>query len=71
LNYLFWASVLGREDLVKPLLDKQFSPFTCSYKGRNAVHAAAYNGHMNLIKIFFADKQNIKKLVNIMTIERP
>ncbi|CAD8137640.1 unnamed protein product [Paramecium pentaurelia] len=76
LNYLFWASVLGDLELVKPLLKQQFSPFAPSYKGRNAVHAAAYHGHDKLIELFFESenqnkKFNVKKFVNIMTIEKP
>lgn len=45
LRYLFWASVLGNKDLVGSLLQFNFSPFEESYKGRNAIHAAAYHGH--------------------------
>ncbi|CAD8136075.1 unnamed protein product [Paramecium octaurelia] len=77
LNYLFWASVLGDEDLVIPFLKQQFSAFAPSYKGRNAVHAATYQGHEKLVHLFFEQsysenkKIQSKKLVNLMTIEKP
>lgn len=54
----------------------KFSPFKASYRGRNAVHAASYHGHLHLLKLFFeaeylADKKSIKKTVNLMTLEKP
>lgn len=70
LRYLFWASILGREDLATALLKFSFSPFLPSYRGRNAVHAAAYHGHLHLLKLYlegdFVDKKvSTKKLVNL------
>jgi ankyrin repeat protein len=53
LRYLYWASILGREDLVSSLIQLNFSPFRASYKGRTAVHAASYKGHLHLLKLFF------------------
>lgn len=52
-RYLYWAAIMGREDLVCSLINFNLSPFTRSYKGRNAVHAATFHGHLNLLKLFF------------------
>lgn len=49
-----------------------------SYKGRNSVHAAAYHGHLHLLKLFFESEitktllkhvGGIKKAVNLMTVQ--
>jgi anoctamin-10 len=80
LRYLYWASILGREDLVFSLIQFNFSPFLVSYKGRNAVHAAAFHAHLHLLKLFFESDLSkrflnrfgsIEKVVNLMTEQRP
>lgn len=52
-RYLYWASIIGRQDLVSSLISFNLSPFIRSYKGRNAVHAATFHGHLHLLKLFF------------------
>jgi ankyrin repeat protein len=69
-RYLYWAAVIGREDLVCSLMSFNLSPFTRSYKGRNAVHAATYQGNLNLLKIFFDNdisKRHVFQLGGITT----
>lgn len=76
-RYLFWASILGNVDLVESLLQFNFSPFEVSYKGRSAVHAATYNGHLPLLRLFFESDMTINKrtsldkAINMMTSEDP
>jgi ankyrin repeat protein len=52
-RYLYWASVMGREDIAISLIHYQYSPFVMSYKGRNSVHAAAFHNHLHLLRLFF------------------
>lgn len=79
-RYLYWASILGRQDLVLSLIQFNYSPFQLSYKGRNSVHAAAFHGHLHLLQLYFeADitKRQLNQIggmqraVNLMTEERP
>ena len=73
---IFINIITGDEDIVTILIEYGYSPFLSSFKGRNAVHAAAYHGHINLLKLFFEgevtkkminNSGGVKKCVNIMT----
>ncbi|CAD8086171.1 unnamed protein product [Paramecium sonneborni] len=75
LRYLFWASTLGRLDLVKPLINCRYSPFEPSYKGRNALHAAVYNNRKELVE-YYLESESVKEfridnVINRMTKDKP
>ena len=60
---MYCAAIMGREDLIISLIHYNYSPFVLSYKGRNAVHAAAYHNHIALIRLFF-ESEITKKMIN-------
>lgn len=75
LRYLFWASTLGRLDLVEPLIRCRYSPFEPSYKGRNALHAAVYHNRKELVE-YYLESENVKEfrvgnVINRMTKVKP
>ncbi|CAD8077580.1 unnamed protein product [Paramecium primaurelia] len=75
LRYLFWASTLGRLDLVEPLINYRYSPFEPSYKGRNALHAAVYHNRKELVE-YYLESEAVKEfrtenVINRMTKDKP
>ena len=72
---MFWASTLGRLDLVVPLINFRYSPFEPSYKGRNALHAAVYHNRIELVE-YYLESDAVKEfrtenVINKMTKDKP
>ena len=55
---------------VKLFLKHGTSPFIKSYKGRNCVHAACYQGRLDMLKLFFESNYMLVGVkTKLMTIE--
>jgi ankyrin repeat protein len=50
-RFLYWAAYLGMVPMVKLFLERKSSPFMRDNKGMNALHTAAYMGHLEVLKL--------------------
>ena len=58
-------------DLIKPLINRKYSPFEPSYKGRNALHAAVYHNKLELVEFYLESEESRifrdENVINVMT----